>query len=226
MSIIPFFVIFASALILCLLITPIVRVVAMRTGLVDQPDGRRKMHARPVPIAGGVAVLLTTATVLAFIFTYDGPWQAGLGARWIVFLGLAIAAVVIAVVGVIDDYRGMRGLHKLLGQLVAVAVVISCGVRVDSLRLFGSDISLGVLAIPFTIVWLLGAINSLNLIDGLDGLLGSIGCIICASLASMAFMNQHFASSVIAAAMAGSLFGFCVSTFRRRRCSSAIAGAC
>jgi UDP-GlcNAc:undecaprenyl-phosphate GlcNAc-1-phosphate transferase len=208
MSIIPFFVIFGSALILCLLITPIVRVAALRIGLVDEPDGRRKIHARPVPIAGGVAVLLTAATVLAVTFNYDGPWQAGLSARWIVFFGLAVAAVVIAVVGVIDDYRGMRGLHKLFGQLVAVAVVVSCGVRVDSLRLFGHDVSLGVLAIPFTVIWLLGAINSLNLIDGLDGLLGSIGSIICASLAAMAFMNQHYASSVVAAAMAGSLFGF------------------
>jgi UDP-GlcNAc:undecaprenyl-phosphate GlcNAc-1-phosphate transferase len=208
MTILPFFVTFGAALALCLLITPVVRSVALRVGLVDEPDGRRKIHARPVPIAGGIAVLLTAGTVLAIVLSVDGPWQSGLSDRWPIFLGLAFSAVVVAIVGVIDDYRGMRGLHKLFGQLVAVAVVIACGVRVDSLRLFGFDWSLGVFAVPFTALWLLGAINSLNLIDGMDGLLGSIGCIICTSLAVMAFMNQHFASSIVAAAMAGSLFGF------------------
>ncbi len=208
MALLPLFVVFGAALTACLLVTPLVRVVALRWGLVDEPDGRRKIHARPIPIAGGVAVLLTAGLVLAVTFALPGPWRDAVGDRWLTVAGLAAAAAIIAVVGVADDYCGLRGRHKLFWQLVAVSIVIICGVEVQSIRLFGRDMPLGNLAIPFTVFWLLGAINSLNLIDGMDGLLGCLGCIICAALAAMAFMNMHFHVAVIATAMAGSLLGF------------------
>jgi UDP-GlcNAc:undecaprenyl-phosphate GlcNAc-1-phosphate transferase len=175
---------------------------------VDEPDGRRKIHARPIPIAGGVAVLLTAAVVLTVTFIIGGPWRDAVGDRWLTVAGLAAASCVIAVVGVADDYVGLRGRHKLFWQLVAVAIVIACGVEVRNIGLFGRTFDLGPLAIPITVFWLLGAINSLNLIDGMDGLLGCLGCIICGSLAAMAFMNQHYHVAVISAAMAGSLLGF------------------
>lgn len=117
-----------AAFAVCLLLTPTVRWAALRWGLVDEPDGRRKMHPHPIPIAGGVAVLLTSAVVLAVVLAFAGPWDQTLGERWRVFAGLAAAAGVIAAVGVADDYYGLRGRHKLLGQLVAVIIVIACGV--------------------------------------------------------------------------------------------------
>jgi UDP-GlcNAc:undecaprenyl-phosphate GlcNAc-1-phosphate transferase len=208
MTLFPLLVVFGSALAGCLLVTPLVRMAALRWGLVDEPDGRRKIHARPVPIAGGVAVLLTTGLVLAGTFAVPGPWRDAVGERWLTVAGLAAAAAIIAVVGVADDYIGLRGRNKLLWQVAAVSIVIVCGVEVRSIRLFGQDHPLGPLAIPFTAFWLLGAINSLNLIDGMDGLLGCLGCIICSALAAMAFMNGHFHVAVIATAMAGSLLGF------------------
>ena len=208
MTLFPLFVVFGAALAGCLLVTPLVRAVALRWGMVDEPDGRRKIHARPIPIAGGVAVLLTSALVLTGTFALPGPWRDALGNRWLTVAGLALAAAIIAAVGVADDYYGLRGRHKFFWQVAAVSVVIICGVKVDTVRLFGQDHQLGPLAIPFTAFWLLGAINSLNLIDGMDGLLGCLGCIICASLAAMAYMNGHFHVAMIAIAMAGSLLGF------------------
>src|SRR4051812_34831047 len=97
--------VFASAFGLCLLLTPVVRAVALRWGLVDEPDGRRKIHARPIPVAGGVAVLLTSVIVLGVTLAAAGPWRDALGARWLTFVGLAAAAAVTAVVGIADDYR-------------------------------------------------------------------------------------------------------------------------
>ena len=208
MTPVPLLAIFGSALALCLLLTPLVRLIALRWGLVDEPDGRRKIHARPIPIAGGVAVLLTAGVVLAATFALGGPWRDAVGDRWLTLAGLAAAACVIAVVGVTDDYVGLRGRHKLVWQLVAVSIVIACGVEVRNIGLFGQTFDLGPLAIPFTVFWLLGAINSLNLIDGMDGLLGCVGSIICGCLAAMALMNGHFHVAAIAAAMAGSLLGF------------------
>src|SRR5205807_323940 len=137
------------------------------------------------------------------------PWQGTLGDRWLTFAGLAAAACVIAAVGVLDDYRGLRGRHKVAGQLLAVGIVMACGVWFRSVSLFGPPTELSWwIAYPLTAFWLLGAINSLNLIDGMDGLLGSVGGIICASLAVMAFLNAQYQASIIAIALAGSLVGF------------------
>jgi UDP-GlcNAc:undecaprenyl-phosphate GlcNAc-1-phosphate transferase len=201
-------IIFAAAFGVCLILTPLVRAAATSFGLVDAPDGRRKVHARPIPVAGGVAVLLSTGTVLAVTLAIAGPWQTTLGDRWLIFAGLAAAASVIGLVGVIDDFRGLRGRHKVAGQLVAIGIVMACGVRVDHISLFDTPIELGWIAYPLTAFWLLGAINSLNLIDGMDGLLGSVGSIICASIAVMAFLNAQYPAAIIAIAMAGALVGF------------------
>jgi UDP-GlcNAc:undecaprenyl-phosphate GlcNAc-1-phosphate transferase len=209
MSLLPFVLVFASSLAVCLLLTPIVRLIALRWGLVDEPDGRRKIHARPIPIAGGVAVLLSVGVVLAGSLFQGGPWMEVVRDHWVRIAGLATAAIVIAVVGIVDDYSGLRGRHKLFWQLVAVLIVIACGVEVRSIRLFGQTFDFDrSFAILFTILWLLGAINSLNLIDGMDGLLGCLGCIICIALAGMAFLNGHYHVTAIAAAMAGALLGF------------------
>jgi UDP-GlcNAc:undecaprenyl-phosphate/decaprenyl-phosphate GlcNAc-1-phosphate transferase len=201
-------VIFVAAFTLCLIVTPVVRAAASRLGLVDQPDGRRKVHARPVPVAGGVAVLVTAGTVLAAAFAGSAPLRESLGDRWLTFVGLAAAAAVISLVGVIDDFRHLSGRHKLLGQLLAVGIVMACRVEVGTIRIFDQPIPLGVLAYPFTAFWLLGAINSLNLIDGMDGLLSSLGGIICGSIAVMAFLNSQIPAAVVATAMAGALLGF------------------
>ena len=65
-----------------------------------------------------------------------------------------------------------------MGQILAVSIVLSLGVWVRTILLFGVNVDLGWLGIPFTIFLMLGAINSLNLIDGMDGLLGSVGVIL------------------------------------------------
>src|SRR5262245_4582376 len=96
-------IVFGSAFALCLLLTPLVRAAALRWGLVDMPDGRRKIHAHPIPVAGGVAVLLTTAVVLTALFGILNTPETNLGDRWLKMAGLAVAAVIIAAVGVIDD---------------------------------------------------------------------------------------------------------------------------
>lgn len=214
----------AAAFGLCLVVTPAIRALANRWGLVDNPDGRRKIHKSPIPVAGGVAVYITASLVLMVALWKLPTWWHALGDpefRWVRLRGLLAldarqfrfaclfaAATVIAIVGVIDDSRGLRGRYKLLGQILAVLIVIFGGVRVDSIRIFGVDVQFGVMAVPFTMFWLLGAINSLNLIDGMDGLLGSVGFIACATIGALAFMNGNFAAACVAVTMAGALLGF------------------
>src|SRR5207237_7989998 len=109
---------------------------------------------RPRPAAGGVAVLLATAAVLAGTLAFAGPWREALGERWQTFAGLAAAACVIGLVGVVDDFRGLRGLHKAAGQLLAVAIVMACGVVVNKISLFGWPRELDWwIAYPLTAFW-------------------------------------------------------------------------
>jgi len=121
---------------------------------------------------------------------------------------LLLAAVVICIVGLLDDYRGLRGRYKLLGQLTAIAIVMRSGLLVEHVRFLHWEVELGLMAVPFTVFWLLGAINSLNLIDGMDGLLSCVGIIICLAMAAMAVLGDHWVAACVAVALGGALLGF------------------
>jgi UDP-GlcNAc:undecaprenyl-phosphate GlcNAc-1-phosphate transferase len=99
------------------------------------------------------------------------------------------------------------------GQIFASLVVVIFGLKVESFRLFGWQVELGMLAIPFTVAWLLGSINSLNLIDGVDGLLGSVGLIIALAIAALAALSEKWVPACIALALAGALIGFLIFNF-------------
>jgi UDP-GlcNAc:undecaprenyl-phosphate GlcNAc-1-phosphate transferase len=198
----------AVSLGVCLLIAPVVRALAARYGLVDRPDGRRKIHSRITPLAGGVAILLSgSAAVVAALLT--PTWLSDrLDEQGFQLLGLLLAAIVICAIGLADDYGCLRGRHKLFGQILAALVAVQFGGVVREIHVFDWRVELGLLAIPFTVCWLLGAINSLNLIDGMDGLLSSVGLILSLTLAGMAVLGEKWAVACVALALAGALLGF------------------
>ncbi|HEX5272655.1 MAG TPA: MraY family glycosyltransferase [Gemmataceae bacterium] len=204
----PLLALFAAACGMSLILTPVARLAARRCGFVDRPDGRRKLHVEAVPLAGGLAILAAGTLALLLAFALPGPLAAALAPRARTLAGLLLGALVIADVGVADDFRLLRSRHKLLGQVVAALIVMGSGVRIDHLRLFGWDVNLGALAVPFTLFWLLGAINALNLLDGMDGLLSSVGLIVSLTLAVMAGMERDWAGAAVAVALAGSVLGF------------------
>jgi UDP-GlcNAc:undecaprenyl-phosphate GlcNAc-1-phosphate transferase len=191
-----------------LLLTPAVRTLAARWGLVDRPDGRRKMQTRAIPVGGGLAVFLAVAGALAVFCFWPSPLRQHLREQLSDLIGLLLAAVLICGVGVADDFGCLRGRHKFLGQLLAVGVVMGFGLVVSRIRLFGWHVELGLLAVPFTAFWLLGAINSLNLIDGMDGLLSSVGVIIALAMAATAVLFDKWPAACLAVALAGALLGF------------------
>jgi UDP-GlcNAc:undecaprenyl-phosphate GlcNAc-1-phosphate transferase len=199
---------FAAGLVCSLVLTGAIRPLARRLGLVDKPDGRRKIHERAVPLAGGLAVFLSVIIVFTLAALVPGTVADVIGVNAAGLVWLFCAATVICLVGVVDDACGLRGRYKLLGQLVAVAIIIATGPQVRVVTLFNWDVELGYLAIPLMAFWLLGAINSLNLLDGMDGLLGTVGTIVCLAIAVMAAMHGQLAEACVAAALAGALVGF------------------
>jgi UDP-GlcNAc:undecaprenyl-phosphate GlcNAc-1-phosphate transferase len=200
--------ILAGTYLLCLALTPLARRWARRYGLVDRPDGHRKIHGQPIPVAGGFAILVSVAVALGTALLVPSGVQELLTDEAPYLLGLLLAAVVICGVGAADDLWGLRGRHKLLGQLAGIALVMSFGVLVHRIQFFGWQLELGVLAIPFTAFWLLGAINSLNLIDGMDGFLGTVGVICTLALAGLAVLHNQWVAACTAIALAGALLGF------------------
>jgi UDP-GlcNAc:undecaprenyl-phosphate GlcNAc-1-phosphate transferase len=196
------------SLVLSLALTPVIRALARRCGLVDRPDQRRKIHGRPIPVAGGVAIVVASVTAVGLALLSDNPLRPYLADQADGLTGLLLGALVICAVGVADDYHCLRGRHKLLGQAAAVALVIHFGVLVRTVHLFNCEIELGLLAVPFTAFWLLGAINALNLIDGMDGLLSSVGLIVTLAMSALAGIHGQWAAACVAIVLAGALLGF------------------
>src|SRR5262245_8996496 len=141
---------FLASLLASLLTVPLARRLALWLGLVDRPDGRRKMHDRAIPVAGGIAILTAGAGVLLLALALAAPVAELFATEQQVLTGLLLGAVVICLVGVADDARGLRGRHKLLGQVVAVALVLLHGVRVEAIQVFVWRFELGWFAVPFT----------------------------------------------------------------------------
>ena len=198
-----------SSALLCWSLIPIARRLALRYGLVDQPDGHRKMHKAATPVVGGLAIFVSTVAVIGALFLVPGyPVTQDLRCHWPTILCLLLGTLAICSLGVLDDLGRLRGSIKLLGQVLAAGIVVSFGIWVHKVQFFGMEIDLGWFGIPFTIFFLVGTINSLNLLDGMDGLLGSVGCVLALSLAVMAWLYGHGWAALTAMTLAGALIGF------------------
>lgn len=201
------------AFVLSLLMTPVVRRAALRLGLSDSPDGERKLHEGTIAVGGGVAVLLGFFGAIMVLLVFPSVWGYILSQspEFLMFLiGLMVSSTFLCGVGLIDDKVGLRGRQKLIGQAIAASILILSGLIIENITIFDYKIELGPLAFPFTLLWLLGAINALNLIDGVDGLATTVGLILSLGLAGMCILSgpAHYPDGVLAFMIAGSLAGF------------------
>lgn len=187
-----------------------------RLHLTDRPDGHRKLHREAVPLGGGVAVFLGVVAAMGALTVWTPKaWEVPLTAASPFVFALLAASIVIIIVGLADDRYSLRGRHKLLGQIAAALVLIVAelwiergGVLIQKVVVFEYPIELGPLAIPFTLFWLVGAINALNLIDGVDGLAAGVGAIVSITIGVLALQGNHYASAMISFCLAASLLGF------------------
>ncbi len=191
-------------------LTPLVAKVARRVGLVDRPDGHRKLHGREVALGGGVAVLLSVLIVIIASGAFVPAVRSALLYRWLPMGAVALAAFILCLIGLADDRYGIRGRQKLLGQIFACVLAVSGGSIIEKFVLFGHTWELGIFAFPITCLWLLAIINAMNLIDGADGLASTVGIVISIAFAIMAHMLGHPMESLVACMLAGALGGFLV----------------
>ena len=196
-----------TSLCVCLCGVPVVIRLATALGVVDRPDARRKLHGRVVPLGGGLAVFAGWSAALAYLtwFTEVGAGPGGAGR----FYGLAAGCALLAAVGLLDDWKDLRGRQKLAGQVLAVLTVVACGTVVERVSAFGYTLELGLLAVPFTAFWLLGTINAVNLLDGIDGLASTVGVVLGTAFCATALLMPGGAPvAATAAALVGGLLAF------------------
>lgn len=198
----------AASLSISLLITPFAQRVARALGIVDYPDNHRKLHQRPIPRCGGIAILLTLFISFALVLVIYPEKTIHLIKDWPEAICLGICSTAIVLLGILDDRFGLRGRQKLVGQILICLSIVGFGFSIDHVQLFGWSMELGLLAWPITLVWLLLCINSTNLIDGADGLCASVGWIAFAAVAAISMHTNNHIEGIIAAAMAGALLGF------------------
>jgi UDP-GlcNAc:undecaprenyl-phosphate GlcNAc-1-phosphate transferase len=196
-----------AAYLLSVALMPIVRRSAVHLGLLDQPDDDRRRHERPIPRLGGVSVFLSVLIVgTAGAFLED---RAHLIHLLPLIASLTIGATILFVVGLVDDIRGVRPLVKLIAQSVAALVVFSAGFRLDLLMLTPAhQVSLGIISLPLTILWIVGLSNAFNLVDGADGLAGGVAAIALLSTAISAAILDDPTVVWCALALLGAMLGF------------------
>ena len=198
---------FAAATVVALMVTPIVRGVAHRYGLLDQP-GERKVHEIPIPRLGGVAMAVAFGVAIG-IATLASP---DLGASGLLRPNRAPAILAgvsaLLVIGIIDDVRGMRALVKLVLQVAVAVLAWSLGLSIETLHLPSGSVELGALSLPVTVLWIVGVINAVNLIDGLDGLAAGVVLTVLGAFGLLAASDRMDPTLPIIAATAGAAAGF------------------
>jgi UDP-GlcNAc:undecaprenyl-phosphate/decaprenyl-phosphate GlcNAc-1-phosphate transferase len=207
---------FGLALGLAYVLVPWVRKLALAAGAIDRPGEARKVHTRPIPRWGGLAIYVAFIVVVLANFSISRQ-----------LLGLIAGTLILVVVGMIDDRSGLKPSTKLLWQLAAAGVALAGGIGITTLtNPFGGVIQLDFWKFPvelgplrfhispvanaLSIVWMVGLINAINFLDGLDGLacgVSGIASLILFLVAVAPSVNQPEVA-LLAIILAGATLGF------------------
>jgi len=227
---------FAAAFVTALATLPLWRKLCLRTGLVDEPGGR-KMHGEPIPLAGGLAVMtgLLAPTLLAVLALWalragvvsvafidaDTIFRMthGLNRRSLELAVIFLGAFGMLIVGVLDDRHELRPAAKFAGQFFIALLVAAAGVRIT---LFIHNVFINYL---ITILWILTVINAFNFMDNMNGLCSGLGATGAFYFAAISATAGQYLVALIAALTCGALLGFLPYNFPRARAFLGDAGS-
>lgn len=181
----------AMAAVLALVLTPLVRLLARRIGMVAKPKTDR-WHKKPTAMLGGVAIWLSVV-IIYFAFVPRTPYG----------LVVLAASTFLFVVGLVDDFLHTKPYQKLIGQVMGSAFVIYYGLSLPWT-------SYAALNVAITIFWLIGVTNAVNLLDNMDGLATGIAVIASGFLALSFLSTGQITEALMLMTFAGALLGFLV----------------
>lgn len=187
------------------LLVPIVKSYCFRRGILDEP-GPRKIHKAPTPRLGGVAFVIAYSVAVWLGFAADpGLWND----NWLGIAGVVVGGIIVFLLGLTDDIRGVRPVVKFAWQIVAALFPVICGVSLEVLNVpFYRVVTLGFWGIPLSILWIVAITNTFNLLDGLDGLAAGIAAISSLTLVILSVVLRLPLASLLAAGILGISIAF------------------
>lgn len=194
---------FAVAAVLSYFFTPPVKNFAHKVGAIDVPKDARRMHKKPIPRLGGLAIY---GGFLCSILIFGQLDET--------MLCVLLGAAIIVALGIFDDVLALGAKLKFVVQIVAAAIPVCIGDLQIGLFTNLNPLSdtpfvhLGILAVPFTIIWIVGITNAVNLIDGLDGLAVGVSSIAAITMLAVALLTGNMPIAITMAALAGACIGF------------------
>ena len=194
---------FAIAAVLSYFFTPPVKNFAHKVGAIDVPKDARRMHKKPIPRLGGLAIY---GGFLCSILIFGQLDET--------MLCVLLGAAIIVALGIFDDVLALGAKLKFVVQIVAAAIPVCIGDLQIGLFTNLNPLSdtpfvhLGILAVPATIIWIVGITNAVNLIDGLDGLAVGVSSIAAITMLAVALLTGNMPIAITMAALAGACIGF------------------
>jgi UDP-GlcNAc:undecaprenyl-phosphate/decaprenyl-phosphate GlcNAc-1-phosphate transferase len=185
-------------------LTPLCRNLAIRWGMVDQPDHVRKFHTRAIPRVGGISIFI--ACLVSFTLLLLSPLTAGnlIRGHFDVVRNLFPAATIVFFTGLLDDLLGLKAWQKFAGQFAASAVAVWAGVQISGIA--GHHFP-SWCVIPVSVLWLVGCTNAFNLIDGVDGLAAGVGLLATTTTLVAALLQHNIGLAIATVPLAGALLG-------------------
>lgn len=191
---------FASAFLITMITTPFAKWVSFKLGAIDYPKDRG-VHTEPMPRMGGIAMVLGFMITIMVVFVLDDSISQQ------EFAGFFVGAMIIAVLGAVDDVKNLPAKLKFTIQIIAGLIVVFSGIKIE-IVLWPVTTTLQAFSVPITLVWIVGVTNAVNLIDGLDGLAAGVSSIAAMSLTILCIMTGSDTAVFFTVAIAGACLGF------------------
>ena len=192
---------FLAAFVITFLQMPFTIKFAKKKGFLDVPKDNRRVHKKPIPVGGGIAMVISVSILMLFFL----PINKGL-------VMTILASLIIAISGLYDDKKGLSPKLKFIFQILAAVILIIAGMKIEFVtNPFDSNdalLILNMLSIPVTIFWVCGITNTINLIDGLDGLASGVSMICAISMFFITYNMGRYDVSLVCALVAGACLGF------------------
>ena len=190
------------ALVVSFLMTPVVKTFAYKVGAIDVPKDNRRMHKTPIPRLGGLAIFIGFMVSILLFAKIDPEMKS-----------ILLGAVIIVVLGVVDDIMALPAMLKFVVQIGAALIPALSGVQIlafSNPNIFSEKLYwvLGGLSVPFTVLWIVALTNAVNLIDGLDGLANGVSAISATTMLVIALMASEMQVAIVMAALVGASVGF------------------
>ncbi len=193
---------FAVALLTSFLSVPFVKNIAIKAKAIDIPKDGRRMHKTPIPRMGGLSIFYGfIVSILCF-----GNLNREL---WAILFG----ALIIVIVGIVDDIKALPALPKLIAQIISAIIPVAIGSRIDFVSIPFSDAATNIvfndiISYALSVLWIVAVTNAVNLIDGLDGLAAGVSTIASASILFIALINGNAFVTLISVCLVGACLGF------------------